>query len=280
MIIIQTHGRSGHYNPHLHIIMTSGGIKEDVGSWFDLRYFKYEIIHKKWQYHLFRMVKDYFKDSKINKLIDDLWRKYPNGLVANVSKGNVPERGIGLARYLAKYIASPPIAIRRIIDYDGSKVIYWYKDHKTKSRQVETVPVDVFIGRMVQHILQRGFQRVRYYGLQATRTFKKWVDVISKGIKLFGHAVKGTYQIIQVEKYKDRYLEVSNRDRWICKYCGNERMLWVIWYPKYGMLFDEYENIKKRCILSIVNGRESENRGGRYSVWYSIRAIQLSLFEM
>ena len=94
MIIIQTHGRSGHYNPHLHIIMTSGGIKEDVGSWFDLRYFKYEIIHKKWQYHLFRMVKDYFKDSKINKLIDDLWRKYPNGLVANVSKGNVPERGI------------------------------------------------------------------------------------------------------------------------------------------------------------------------------------------
>ncbi|ACN15636.1 transposase (IS801 family protein) [Desulforapulum autotrophicum HRM2] len=65
MIVVQTHGRSGHYNPHLHIIMTSGGIKEDIDSWFDLRYFKYEIIHKKWQYHLFRMVKDYFKVPEI-----------------------------------------------------------------------------------------------------------------------------------------------------------------------------------------------------------------------
>jgi len=39
------------------------------------------------------MVKDYFQTPEINKLIDELWRKYPNGLVANVSKGNVPEGG-------------------------------------------------------------------------------------------------------------------------------------------------------------------------------------------
>ena len=38
MIVVQTHGRSGCYNPHLHIIMTSGGIKEDTQTWFDLRY--------------------------------------------------------------------------------------------------------------------------------------------------------------------------------------------------------------------------------------------------
>jgi len=139
MIVVQTHGRSGQYNPHLHIIMTSGGIMEDAGSWFTLRYFKYKIIHKKWQYHLFSMVKDWFKDHGINKLIDKLWKKYPNGLVANVSKGNVPGGGAGLARYLAKYVASPPIAVRRIIDYDGSNVTYWYKDHKTKRKQVETV---------------------------------------------------------------------------------------------------------------------------------------------
>jgi len=38
----------------------------------------------------------------------------------------------------------------------------------------------VFIGRMVQHILPRGFQRVRYYGLQAMTSFKKWFEVIAK----------------------------------------------------------------------------------------------------
>lgn len=125
LIVVQTHGRSGHYNPHLHVIMTSGGIYEDIASWFDLRYFKYEIIHKKWQYHLFRMVKSWFKTLEINKLVDELWQKYSKGLVANVSKGNVPEGSGGLARYLAKYVASPPIAVRRIINYDGKNVTYW-----------------------------------------------------------------------------------------------------------------------------------------------------------
>ena len=82
--------------------MTSGGINEDIAIWFDLRYFKYETIHKKWQYHLFRMVKSCFDTPEINEVVDELWKKYPKGLVANVSKGNVPEGGYGLARYLAK----------------------------------------------------------------------------------------------------------------------------------------------------------------------------------
>ncbi len=281
IVVVQTHGRSGRYNPHLHIIMTSGGIKEDIESWFDLRYFKYEIIHRKWQYHLFSMVKDWFKTSKINKLIDKLWRKYPNGLVANVSKGNVPGGGAGLARYLAKYVASPPIAVRRIIDYDGSNVTYWYKDHKTKSRQVETVSVDVFIGRMVQHILPKGFQRVRYYGLQATKTFKKWAGIILKGTKALGRAVKGTYRIIRVKKYKERYLEVSNNDPWICKYCGHEMMLWVIWHPKYGTLYDEYENIKNGNYTPyIVDGGESGNGEGGCTVRSTPRRVQLPLFPV
>lgn len=128
IVVVQTHGRSGHYNPHLHIIMTSGGINEATKSWFDLRFFKYEIIHKKWQYHLLTMVKDWFKSPEINKLIDKLWKKYPKGLVAHVSKGNVPGGGVGLAEYLAKYVASPPIAIRRIVNYDGDSVTYRYKD--------------------------------------------------------------------------------------------------------------------------------------------------------
>ena len=59
--------------------------------------------------------------------------------------------------------------------------------------------MDVFIGRMVQHIMPKGFQRVRYYGLQATKTFKKWVDVISKGIQEIGRVIKGTYKIIRVK---------------------------------------------------------------------------------
>src|SRR6056297_2649413 len=95
---------------------------------------------------------------------------------------------------LAKYVASPPIAVRRIVSYDGQSVGYWYKDHKTKSKKFEKVSVYTFIGRMVQHIMPKGFQRVRYYGLEATKTYKKWSEVIQKGIRRIGRIVKGTYQ--------------------------------------------------------------------------------------
>jgi len=121
IVVVQTHGRSGHYNPHLHIIMTSGGINEATGKWVELGYFPYEIIHKKWQYHLFKMMKEVVPTDEMKSLINDLWKKYPKGLVAHVTKGKVPEQCRGLAKYLAKYVASPPIAISRIISYTGDE---------------------------------------------------------------------------------------------------------------------------------------------------------------
>ena len=89
------------------------------------------MIHKKWQYHLLTMVKEYFPVEKIGPVVNEIWKKYPDGLVAHIKKGQVPESCRGLAKYLAKYVASPPIAVRRILRYDGSEVTYWYKDHET-----------------------------------------------------------------------------------------------------------------------------------------------------
>ncbi|PAJ72071.1 hypothetical protein CJF42_23250 [Pseudoalteromonas sp. NBT06-2] len=86
----------------------------------------------------------------------------------------------GLLRYLTKYLASPPIGVSRITAYDNGQVTYYYKSHRTKAIQYEWVDVEAFIGRMVQHILPKGFQRVRYYGLQATANFKKWYEVIAR----------------------------------------------------------------------------------------------------
>ena len=181
----------------------------------------------------------------MNRLVDTLWKKYPKGLVANVSKGSVPDACRGLAGYLAKYVASPPIAVRRIVSYDGQSVGYWYKDHKTKSKKFEKVPVYTFIGRMVQHIMPKGFQRVRYYGLEATKTYKRWSEVIQKGIKRIGRIVKGAYQIVKRKKYRERYQEVSGIDPMICQYCEAEMELMEIWHPKYGVLYDIFSTLEE-----------------------------------
>lgn len=261
-VVVQTHGRSGSYNPHLHIMMSSGGVDEEGEQWVDKGYFPYPLLHKKWQYHLFGMLKRECESPEMDVLLDALWKKYPRGLVAHVQRGEVPEGGKGLARYLAKYVASPPIAVRRIVEYTESHVTYWYQDHKTQARKVETVDVFTFIGRMVQHIFPKGFQRVRYYGLQATKTFARWCDTIKAGMKRIGRIVQGAYQVVTRKKtYRERYCEGSGRDPMTCRWCGAEMELVKRWHPKRGAFYDELENIKQgkyeRLCLSTAGGQQS-----------------------
>ncbi len=276
IVVVQTHGRSGRYNPHLHIIMTSGGINEKTGKWVELGYFPYNSIHKSWQYHLFSMLKEFDPSSKMKSLINHLYQKYPNGLVANVSKGEVPEKCRGLAKYLAKYVASPPIAVRRIIKYTGSHVTYWYKDHYTKKKKVVTVDVFTFVGRMVQHIMPKGFQRIRYYGLQATKTFKKWSGVIKEGLKRAGQIVKGVYEIIKKKKYRERYQEMSGHDPLLCRYCGEEMVIWKIWHPDYGVIYDESENVE----AGNYDGWFEEDSGGRGTLRPATGGVPIPLFAL
>jgi Putative transposase len=280
IVVVQTHGRSGHYNPHLHIIMTSGGVNEETGKWVELGYFPYEIIHKKWQYHLFKMLKEKMPTEEIKSLINVLWKKYPKGLVAHVTKGKVPDQCRGLAKYLAKYVASPPIAIRRIIGYTGREVTYWYKDHRTKHKEVVTVDVMTFIGRMVQHILPKGFQRIRYYGLQATKTLKKWAQVIKEGLRKAGQVIKGSYEVVAPKGYRERFQEMSGRDPLLCRVCGQEMDLWKVWHPKYGTIYDEWENLKAGKYEKIGERRDGVAGQGGCSLWPPAGGVQLPLLPV
>ena len=68
-------------------------------------------------------------------------------------------------------MVSPPISLRRIDGYDGQSVTYHYRSHQTEWVERERGDVYTFIGRMMQHVFPKGFQRIRYYGVQATKTF-------------------------------------------------------------------------------------------------------------
>lgn len=294
IIVLQTHGRSGHYNPHLHILMTSGGIDEKGKEWKELGYLPFEMIHTKWQYHLLNMMKKEVPTQKMKQMVDEMYRMYPKGFVANVNKGEAPEKAKGLAKYLAKYMASPPISVRRIKNYDGKTVTYWYNDHETKAQKIETIDVLTFIGRMVQHILPKGFHRIRYYGLQATRSYVKWSQVIQKGLRNFTTVLKGAYEVVSSRNYKQRYMESCGRDPLKCPLCGHEMELWLIWNPKYGVVYDEEKNIRQGKYERFRSGTEVEagsgvegfggtgrgNGGGRSAIRGSSGVLQISLFPV
>lgn len=101
--------------------MTAGGL-DPQEQWKSISYIPYEMMHKKWQYHLLNMLRDNIIDPAVEKDIDRAWREYPKGFVAFLQDGEVPPGGQGLAQYLAKYVVSPPISVRRIESYDGETI--------------------------------------------------------------------------------------------------------------------------------------------------------------
>ncbi len=277
IVVLQTHGRNGQYNPHLHIIATSGGLDKKDDMWEHLDYLPYPVLHKKWQWYLLEMLKEKICTEEIRMLVDKCYKKYPNGFVANVQKGDVPSRSVTLAKYLAKYVVCPPISIRRIDAYDGEKVTYHYRSHKTDREEQESVDVYTFIGRMIQHVFPKGFQRIRYYGVQATKTFEKVKVIIQQALSTVKRVVKGAIKIIEKKSYRERYQEGSGKDPFICPHCGEEMDIWTIYHPKYGVIYDELEVI----LSGKYEQKEEETRkdkcAGR-AVRPTTEGIQLSLF--
>ena len=250
IVVSHTHGRNGHYHPHLHLIATSGGYDGQGERWEHLNYLPYALLRRKWQWHLLSMVRQTLKTEAINQLVDACFKKYPNGLVTNVQKGAVPSQYQSLARYVAKYVVSPPIAVRRIDRYDGARVTYHYRSHRTERVEHETVAVETFIGRMVQHTVPKGFKRIRYYGVQATKTFAKVKAAIQAALAKVEGVVKGAVKIIARLTYRQRYEQSTGRDPLVCPHCRGEMGLWRIWHPTYGVIYDEVEVIKRGTYAS------------------------------
>jgi hypothetical protein len=126
-------------------------------------------------------------------------------------------------------------------------VRYWYNDHKTKQRHEEEVSALTFIGLMVQHILPKGFHRIRYYGLHATCKAKKVKGLLTVLMVALGRLIKGTYRIAAQKTYRDRVLASTGRDPLRCTRCGGEMMLWKVWHPRYGVVYNELHEIKRGC---------------------------------
>ena len=75
-----------------------------------------------------------------------------------------------MLKYLAPYVYRVAISDKRIEACDDESVTYSYTPSKSKTAQTRTVPGQRFVGGFAQHILPRGFQKVRYYGWMSSNS--------------------------------------------------------------------------------------------------------------
>nr|WP_272210888.1 transposase [Marinicella sp. W31]MDC2876804.1 transposase [Marinicella sp. W31] len=69
-------------------------------------------------------------------------------------------------RHLSRYTHRVAISDRRLISFDKAGVTFRYKDYRRRP-QIMTLATDEFIRRFLNHVLPKGFHRIRHYGLLA-----------------------------------------------------------------------------------------------------------------
>ena len=126
--VTQSSGRAANFNPHLHLLVTEGGLADD-GKWYNLIYLEQTLLGKKWQYFLLTALRKHLpKTEKSKGLIDFLFKK--ESFITFAKKEKVRKRDI--INYLITYVASPPITLKRILNYDGRNVTYCYQSREGK----------------------------------------------------------------------------------------------------------------------------------------------------
>jgi hypothetical protein len=81
-----------------------------------------------------------------------------------------PEHVIG---YLARYTHRVAISNRRLVSISDGQVTFLWKDYARGNKQKKmTVSATEFLRRLFQHVLPRGFVRIRHFGFLANRQRK------------------------------------------------------------------------------------------------------------
>lgn len=124
----------------------------------------------------YRFLRDSFQTALLNELhsrLGDSFKKVKSSVYADHKNGfyvrALPNRcePSKVIKYIGRYLGRPVIATSRIDSYDGDSVTFHYNRHEDNKLITRTVPVLEFISMLTQHIPEKHFKMIRYYGLYA-----------------------------------------------------------------------------------------------------------------
>jgi hypothetical protein len=155
--VLHTWGRNLSYHPHVHYLVPGGGLDAN-DNWRSSR--KNFLLPVKALSVIFRAK---FRDGlrKTDLFVDvpsHVWQQ--DWVVHSKPVGD----GSLAVRYLAPYIFRVAISNRRIVRMAQGKVIFQYRSSDTGTLRTCTLRAAEFIRRFLQHVLPKGFVKVRYYG--------------------------------------------------------------------------------------------------------------------
>ena len=236
--ILHTWGQNLSFHPHLHCLVTGGGLTTDNKWVFTChnyflpvrvisKLFKGKFIHnviyeyEKGNLKFSNAVKDLIIPYKFNKFIYKLRKK--KWIVNCKPPFKNPN---SVLEYFGRYTHRVAIANHRIIKVENDKVYFKWKDYSDNCKiKIMSLNALEFIRRFLFHILPHRFNKIRYYGLLSNCHRKVKIALCRTLLNNNKSANLNKQNKIKKLNWKDLYFKVTGNQINICPVCKKGRMI-------------------------------------------------------
>jgi hypothetical protein len=181
--ILHTWGQNLLFHPHLHCVVTAGGLSDDGQRWVHARpgyLFPVKVLGRLFRGKFLAGLQDLYQTGRLalagsaapladphtfaalrDRLYRQNWVVYAKPPFAGTDH---------VFRYLGRYSHRVAIANSRLLNLKDGTVAFRYKDYRQPGRwKVLQLSAEEFIRRFLLHVLPTRFVRIRHYGLLAGR---------------------------------------------------------------------------------------------------------------
>ena len=191
--VLHTWGQNLQFHPHIHFIVTGGGLSDKGISFVHSRkkfFIPVKVLSRKFRGKFLSMLKACFSDNSLFfsntcsiLMIPQKQKLFFDGLYSSewvVYSKKAFASPAHVIRYLGRYTHRVAISDYRIVrvDRQAKSVTFRWKDYKDNNKQKSmTLSAAEFIRRFLLHILPPHFRKIRHYGLLSNRTRKTQLAV-------------------------------------------------------------------------------------------------------
>lgn len=160
LAVLHTWSRNLSYHPHVHLLVTAGGLTDDGEAWRKPAHSRFLVPGYALSTIFRAKVRDALdRESLLDQVDPAVFRKRWNVHLQHAGDGE------HAAEYLSRYVHRVALTNDRIEAFDHGHVTFRYICSRTHQTRHLTVPVLTFIARFLQHVLPKGFPKIRGYGL-------------------------------------------------------------------------------------------------------------------
>lgn len=221
-------------HPHLHCIITGGGLSPDGLRWIPSRnefFLPVKVLSRLFRGKFLAYLKDAHEKGKLDfpgkiaslkekRALNDLLKElYAQEWVVYCK----PPFGSAemVMDYLGRYTHRVAISNDRLVNLEGDQVTFRYRDRNDNDTiKLMTLDASEFIRRFLLHILPDGFMKIRHYGILSNRNRK---TKLASCKELFGVDCQDDKR--EKLSWQDLLTRVTGQDPRICPYCGKGQMI-------------------------------------------------------